>query len=688
MSSVLARKTVAAAEELAAEGRYTEASELFARALELAQEDAEIWLAWSKFLLARDRWVEAKLAWRRALALDQDANRDLDEEESELAPVLRKHEAALAGSQPSRGSSCSDLPDAVADRVAEARDLSATGLYEAAEFAYRDLLQDVPDLIEGWRELAALLERNLDPPEAAEGAYFKWLGLDADNGEAWYRLAQCSVDIANRQDHALAAIDIAIDGDPANETYLACKGDILWVGMCDRTSAIRFFSDVVEAHPHFGQIWISLGHLYADYLDSPYNAIETYRKAIDLDPGNTAAWMALAHQLADLPDKAEEAAAACQRAIDLQSDDPDVLRSLANFLWHHLRRPDEAEAYFRRALELVEPDPQAWYGFGEFLAAQSGREQEAEAAFRTAAETGPAFPAAWRKLGWLLCFQGRAEEAIACYRLSVAKADRPAAVLSRKARSLDRQGADTDVVETLYRDALAADPGDAFSHCHFGYFLHRRRGDGEGAAEHLVRAVRIEPEKEGHWYRLAGVFEKLGRLREAEDLLRRTIAEQPSNMVAYGFLADVLWRQDDRTDDPEPYLARSLEIGAHDCWCWDHAGWLYEREGRKDEAVAAYRKSLALVNHRSWTVNRLGYLLIEHCRNYTAAVVHFQSALRAEPGNAWGWLQLGLARWRGEDDLAEAETCFREALRLVPSYKSAADLLTQVQARIAEEEAV
>jgi tetratricopeptide (TPR) repeat protein len=264
-----------------------------------------------------------------------------------------------------------------------------------------------------------------------------------------------------------------------------------------------------------------------------------------------------------------------------------------------------------------------------------------------------------------------------------------------------------DATDTL-RELAAAQPGWAPAHYELGVTL-GLAGAGEAAVDALRHAVRIKPDIGDAWRLLGDHLTAMGdtvaadaayanhirhssrdprllapaialvenRIPEAEILLRRHLAQFPTDVAAIRMFAEVAARVG-RLPDSEKLLTRALELAP---------------------GFAAAKHNLAVVLHRQdktrLALDQVDQLLVSEPRNPSyrvlrAAILNrigeYQEALRvyddvvAEyPGNAHVWMSYGHAlKTAGRQ--ADSVDAYRRSIRLRPqlgeAYWSLANLKT------------
>ncbi len=100
----------------------------------------------------------------------------------------------------------------------------------------------------------------------------------------------------------------------------------------------------------------------------------------------------------------------------------------------------------------------------------------------------------------------------------------------------------------------------------------------------LARATGERPDDLDLLYDMAMVAEKLDKLQEMEDLLRRVIAAKPEHPHAYNALGYSLAERGIRLPEAKELILKALEYAAEDPFITDSLGWVEFRSGNLTEA--------------------------------------------------------------------------------------------------------
>jgi len=238
-------------------------------------------------------------------------------------------------------------------------------------------------------------------------------------------------------------------------------------------------------------------------------AERAYRRGLAVAPDNVELHNALGWTLFQ-DGRTEEAVAEYTRALDLDPKHAKAHNNLALALVE-LGQPEAAAEHFRASL-AVEPKAEIYSDLG-FVMAQLGHSKEALADYRKALELDPNCASAHFNLAATLVREG------------------------------DFAGA-----EAHYRQAL---PGRATAETHngLGYVLAHQGRQDEAIAEFRT-AVDIDPHFSPAYNNLAEALEQQGKLEDAAETYRRSLAELPSAgaYTALGRILRELGRADEAAD--------------------------------------------------------------------------------------------------------------------------------------------
>ncbi|MHB8948736.1 MAG: tetratricopeptide repeat protein [Rhodoferax sp.] len=153
----------------------------------------------------------------------------------------------------------------------------------------------------------------------------------------------------------------------------------------------------------------------------------------------------------------------------------------------------------------------------------------------------------------------------------------------RRAALLARQGRLEDARQ-LIRSQPESSPADARLKTGAEVQLLRDSKQYQGAYDVLAQAIADNPDDLDLTYDLAMVAEKLGKLEEMEQLLRRVIAAKPEDAQSYNALGYSLADRGIRLDEAKQLILKALDYAPNDPFISDSLGWAEFRSGNLVEA--------------------------------------------------------------------------------------------------------
>jgi tetratricopeptide (TPR) repeat protein len=170
------------------------------------------------------------------------------------------------------------------------------------------------------------------------------------------------------------------------------------------------------------------------------------------------------------------------------------------------------------------------------------------------------------------------------------------------------------------------------------------RGDTAGETEALQRALEINPRWSFAARRLAEVWERAGQRQRERATLEQAIARDPLDACNRGYLADLLWRSDEKPAAFEE-IKRAVELNPDYDWAWERL--------------------------REWG---------RELQQPQAAVEPARELTRRRAGEARSWYVLANAL-DSRQDHAEVLTALARAIELNPQFIEALDMRASLLAR-------
>jgi tetratricopeptide (TPR) repeat protein len=156
------------------------------------------------------------------------------------------------------------------------------------------------------------------------------------------------------------------------------------------------------------------------------------------------------------------------------------------------------------------------------------------------------------------------------------------------------QAGDLARAQTLYEQVLAAEPGQPDSHLGLGVIAQSRQ-DSAAAIRHFRAVLVAMPDQPRAWAGLAELSGD-GELAALESKLRGLLAKQPEGAL-YFALGNNLLRQSRWAEAQEQFFSAATAAPENAEYCFNLAVAL-DRIGKRDAAVAHYRKALQLAEGR------------------------------------------------------------------------------------------
>jgi len=166
-------------------------------------------------------------------------------------------------------------------------------------------------------------------------------------------------------------------------------------------------------------------------------------------------------------------------------------------------------------------------------------------------------------------------------------------VQSRRASMLAGQGRLAEA-RALIRKLPERGPDDARNKLLAEVQLLRDQKQWAAAYELLAQINQRSKDDSDLLYEQAMMAEKLDRMTEMEQLLRRVIALKPQQPQAYNALGYSLADRKLRLDEARQLIQRAIELSPGDAYLIDSLGWVEYRLGNHDEAIKQLRTAYRL----------------------------------------------------------------------------------------------
>lgn len=259
-------------------------------------------------------------------------------------------------------------------------------------------------------------------------------------------------------------------------------------------------------------------------------------------------------------------------------------------------RPDDAVRLLEQAVAADPESPLTFAGLAEaqwrkaYLAGEPGWKQEALESVRQAELRNPDLPEVHMISGWLKKNSGNYELAEADFERVIELQPNNGDAYRRLGLTYQSAGLLSDAL-TAFQNAIRARPDDFNNHWALGAFYLERSQNPEAVRE-FQKMVSLQPNLEDSHRLLGQIFYDLQKFPEAENELRKAISIRDSSQSEQ-ILAVVLWDEQRYTEAKAHYL-RAIAIGPETSLLWLDLGMCYSQEGRRREAMDAFRRGLPL----------------------------------------------------------------------------------------------
>jgi len=229
------------------------------------------------------------------------------------------------------------------------------------------------------------------------------------------------------------------------------------------------------------------------------------------------------------------------------------------------------------------------------------------------------------------------------------------------AEALIMQGRLPEALESLER-AAELEPGSASVRMKKAKVL-TVLGKDDDATREFEESFKLTPHREDLVRGLN--LQRMGNVREAEQIYRKVLLKDPSNVDALRLMAGVAMRAK-QWGDAEMLLERALELAPDYYQGWMDIGMARQEQDKTDAAIEAYERVTRLKPHKPHGYTSAGtvYAMIG---KHDEAMERFEKAIEVEPGNFGALSGMGhVLKTIGNQDDAIAR--YRECVEHNPDH--------------------
>lgn len=349
----------------------------------------------------------------------------------------------------------------------------------------------------------------------------------------------------------------AIKYHPEDDRLHRKLGEVcLMLGQLD--GALESFERVVELRPDCAQMRNQLGRLY---LKKNYDeeSIVEYKEAVNLHPLEPSYRedLGMAYYVSG---KLPEAAAELHKATRLDAKNADYFKALG-FIYDEMGQPDQAVEHFKYSLHLDPGDSRTLAALARARMSQ-GLANGAIDLYRKAIMLEPGLNLLHLNLARALAAAGRNQEAIQAFRDFAAsvgeKADSQmiSSVFIEMGDTLFQSG-DTGQAAEVFQAALAHPESQAQARVGLAKVA-ISRSDYKTAAQHLSRALELEPRNVSVWHTWSVLAGEEGHWNEAVTRMEHAVSLDGSDPELWIQLGRC-YRKAGRPQDADHTFARACE---------------------------------------------------------------------------------------------------------------------------------
>lgn len=408
---------------------------------------------------------------------------------------------------------------------------------------------------------------------------------------------------------------------------LLCLAIVLLAVQNDPVHSALVISDVVKREkaavekPAVTRYWQGIDALANGEIES---AEKIFKESLRLDPS----WHGPLLGLADAAIRAgrpEDGQLWLARAEATAPRSVEVLTARGRF--HFLQGElEKAEAAYKKAIAVDEQAFLPRLDLADLYLSALWKPRDAVDAYRAVLRMNPDHPGGHYGLGVALMATGQADEAMTALNNALALApDNPLSSLALGRLHYSR-GEFGKAVDSFNR-ALEARPDFAIVRIDRGDAL-AAMGDVNAAVADYEAAAKAAPKLSIAHFKLGSIYQLLQRPDDAETAYLKAIETDPANARALNNLAWLAAERKERLDDALRWAIRAIELAPDEVAFQDTLGWVRRARGELDEAAKVF-EAAAANSDLADIPYRLGIVYSEQGRK-REAVAAFKKALEID----------------------------------------------------------
>lgn len=471
-----------------------------------------------------------------------------------------------------------------------------------------------------------------------------------------------------RFDEALEAYDKALICDPEAD-YVQKKIPLVLIKQGENAKAITWLQQAIKEQPKNTGLYLLLAHLKIQENKAD-EAIRLYNDALKNEPGNQVV----------------------QLRLGLLYTDQKQYR-LAEIIFRNLLRSNDklylAHVYLARLLIQISDFTGAGQEFERALALNWSQELAYEMAdfygkheqydkavnlYNSLVEIDDTDERAVLGLVQTLLVMGKEKEAIdELIRLRTLSEtpDKIDLVIARIYLRSEKTEAAKELLEKVLTEFGSSEARYMLA------LIAVQEKDGDKAIGYLERIVVEDPEFEEAVYLQVRLLRESGKFGKAFNLLRNTIADPGKRRPMFYALLASLYEEKNEPEKALNLLKTGIELFSDNEQLHFEYAMLFDKKGRKDEAIAVMEKVLELYPNHPEALNYIGYTWADRNMELDTALKYIKKAVELKPDNGYildslGWVYYRLGRFD------EARVELEKAIKLEPGDPNIRDHMGDV----------
>jgi len=459
----------------------------------------------------------------------------------------------------------------------------------------------------------------------------------------------------NNLDKAIYYLTKTIADDPEN-LYLQRELAIFYLMQKDNLKALKIVKNIVDKNPGDIEALIMYGRIKQS-LEQIDDAKEAYEKVIANDPAQKKIYLILGGIYMEEGDSGK-ALKTYKQLVDKYPEFYAGYFFIGKIYAEHGKIVD-AEKEFLKALDL-EPDLEEVRFELIELYKSLGEEQKTIKTYKEILEIDSNNIRAALELGLLYYKNGMIKDSDNLFNDLAAKSLSDSEVIKKVAQiCLDKKRYNDAII--AIEGMLKSLPGSSDIHYAAG-MAYNAINDKETAIAHFKQVPRDSKFYQNSVIQISFLYQELGKIREAINLLENLIKNDPDKPELMLYLAS-FYEENEEFYKAEKVLKKAIEIDPENIELHFRLGVVYDKWDKKDAAIESMKTVISLEPHNANALNYVGYIYAELGINLDEAERLIKEALKHMPDDGYitdslGWIYYKKGR-------------FKDALKLL---KKAVDL--------------